>query len=280
MEARRASHLRTLTTWAHGFHIPEALISMAMLTPRRTMPAPARPKPPMKTTVEPEKLSPVWQYTWMDKFTRSAVDPSNPRSVSAQARRRRWTKFLGVFTELRSMRVLDLGGTTAYWESAPVKPKSVTVVNLSDEPSTNLVTAFQGDACAPPMLISQGRFDLVVSNSLLEHVGGHLSRTRLADVVHTSADFHWIQTPYRYFPMEPHWMFPGIQFLPFAARVRVTERWPLGHMKAANRASAISHVHEVELLGITQMRSYFPTSSIWCERFAGLIKSLVAYKSS
>ena len=32
MEARRASHLRTLTTRAYGFHTPEALISMAMLT--------------------------------------------------------------------------------------------------------------------------------------------------------------------------------------------------------------------------------------------------------
>ena len=35
------THLRTLTGRAYGFHRPEALISVAMLHPRRTLPAPA-----------------------------------------------------------------------------------------------------------------------------------------------------------------------------------------------------------------------------------------------
>jgi len=32
----------------------------------------------------------------------------------------------------------------------------------------------------------------------------------------------------------------------------------------------------VELIGVTEMRSYFPNSEIWFERYAGLVKSLVA----
>ena len=35
---------------------------------------------------------------------------------------------------------------------------------------------------------------------------------------------------------------------------------------------------EVELLGITEFRSYFPGSEILIERFAGLPKSLVAVR--
>ena len=28
-----------------------------------------------------------------------------------------------------------------------------------------------------------------------------------------------VQIPYRYFPIEPHWLFPGLQFLPQRARI-------------------------------------------------------------
>ena len=32
------------------------------------------------------------------------------------------------------------------------------------------------------------------------------------------AQLHWVQTPYRYFPVEPHFLFPGFQFLPLTVR--------------------------------------------------------------
>ena len=55
-------------------------------------------------------------------------------------------------------------------------------------------------------------YDVVFSNSLLEHVGGHAQRAALAREVRSLAPRHWVQTPYRYFPLEPHWLFPGMQF--------------------------------------------------------------------
>lgn len=52
-------------------------------------------------------------------------------------------------------------------------------------------------------------------NSPLEHVGGgHERRLRFAESVHALADRHRVQTPYRYFPIKPHWLAPGMQFLP------------------------------------------------------------------
>lgn len=166
-----------------------------------------------------------------------------------------------------------------FWDTAPVKPHHVTLVNYKNFPSSNSVTAVQGDACSPPAQITSTKFDIVVSNSLIEHVGGHSQRLRLAETIQSAASSHWIQTPYRYFPIEPHWLFPGLQFLPFAARVEITTRWRHGHRFTSDRKQAIDSVHEVDLIGITQMQDYFPDSVIWREKYAGLIKSIIAIRT-
>jgi hypothetical protein len=218
----------------------------------------------------------------VERLTRTAVDPGNPRSVSSRARARRWAEFAARFPRLADMRVLDLGGTPGYWRGAPVRPATVTVVNLDPvqlaprpgEP----IAVVQGDACDLPDSVRAERFDLVVSNSVLEHVGGHARREQFAESVHAAAPHHWIQTPYRYFPIEPHWLFPGFQFLPVAAQTYVTRRWPLGHRHATDKATATTWALEAELVSITEMRYYFPGSKIWCERLAGLPKSLVAVR--
>lgn len=179
------------------------------------------------------------------------------------------------------MRVLDLGGAPPHWTSAPegVRPKHVTTLNLAaftaEEPWIEHVI---GDACHPPTHIMGEQFDLVFSNSLLEHVGGHARREAFADVVHALADHHWVQTPYRYFPIEPHWLFPGMQFLPFRARRALSLRWPYGHIQTDTIEAAHERVSEVELIDATQMRGYFPRSTIWRERFLGITKSLVAVR--
>lgn len=177
------------------------------------------------------------------------------------------------------MRVLDLGGHPTTWRLAPIKPLHVTTLNLrapqADEPWMDMVV---GDACNPPSAIADGHYDLVFSNSLLEHVGGHAQRQRMAEVVHRLADRHWVQTPSRYFPIEPHWLMPMMQFLPFGARRWVSLKWPLGHIRTGDVAAAHAMVSEVELIGAAQMRGYFPDSELWRERFLGVTKSLVAIR--
>ena len=134
------------------------------------------------------------------------------------------------------MTVIDLGGTTKSWLRAPIRPASVHVVNL-DPPSPDVpdwIRADQADACRLPAHISASSYDLVYSNSVIEHVGGHAQRVRFADAVRGLASRHWIQTPYRYFPVEPHWLFPGFQFLPLALRAEVARRWPLAHVRSSS----------------------------------------------
>lgn len=214
------------------------------------------------------------------RVTAAILNPENPLSLSARARSRRWQRFLETFPRLDEMNVLDLGGTPEYWARAPARPTHVTTLNLHASATTEpWITSRQGDACAPPRDVLASTFDLVVSNSLIEHVGGHVQRQRLADVIHSMAKRHWIQTPYRYFPVEPHWLFPGLQFLPFAIRVGVTRTWPIGHRHITDQEAAIASVHEVDLIGAKQMKSYFPNSVLWFERFAGIPKSLVAIRA-
>ena len=204
------------------------------------------------------------------------ADPDERRSIGTSLRKKRWEIFQRRFPDVEKMRILDLGGTVIHWETSSVRPKSVVVVNLLPEVSnTDWITAAQGDACDPPAQVRAAEFDLVYSNSLIEHVGGHARRRDFASVVRALAPHHWVQTPYRYFPIEPHWLFPGLQFLPQSARAWSIQRWPLSPAKP-NNEQALEDVLEVELLSQTEMKYYFPRSELVKERVLGLTKSLIA----
>ncbi|MFZ2116226.1 MAG: class I SAM-dependent methyltransferase [Pseudonocardiaceae bacterium] len=151
---------------------------------------------------------------------------SDPRSLASCARHRRGAELTRRFPSLPEMRGLDLGGTPAFWRAVPHRPAAVTTVNLEPSDADELwIDHVVGDACEFHV-VGSPRYDLVVSNSLLEHVGGHEQRRRLAEAVHDSAPAHWVQTPYRYFPIEPRWLAPGWQFLPPAAQATILCHWP------------------------------------------------------
>ncbi len=190
--------------------------------------------------------------------------------------------FREAFPDIQDMRVLDLGGTVDTWRRSPVRPGHVTVLNLVEpgKADNGSILPVVGDACrAIDVLAEAGfptKFDLVFSNSLIEHVGGHARRCELAQQVLDLAPRHWVQTPYRYFPLEPHWLFPGMQFMPAAARVKIAAHWPLAYAKPANEGDARRDVLWTELLSVTEMRDYFPASAIMHERALGVTKSLIA----
>lgn len=218
--------------------------------------------------------------TALDRARRRVVDYGSPDSLAARARQRRWHLLLSLFPDLAAMRVIDLGGTVEAWNAAPVQPAELTVLNLShsvvgDRSSTTLVV---GDACALPAELAGRRFDLVYSNSLIEHVGGVARRMDLAASVAALSDRHWVQTPYRYFPVEPHWLFPGFQFLPLCTRALISRTWPVMGWRSADLHHAVGDALWVELLSRTEMLWLFPDSTILAERLAGLTKSLIAVR--
>ena len=79
-------------------------------------------------------------------------------------------------------------------------------------------------------------------------------------------------------PDQPHWVFPGMQFLPLNARSWLAPRWPLGHTHGWAERDAREEVLYTELLTLTEMRCLFPDAHVAWERFAGLPKSLTAFR--
>lgn len=175
------------------------------------------------------------------------------------------------------MTVLDLGGDARAWRLAPVRPAHVILVNiLPQQTGEDWMTAVVGDACDPGLELPGA--DLVYSNSVIEHVGGHWRRQRFASAVR-SFDRYWVQTPNRYFPVEPHFMIPWAQHLPLVARGRAIARWPLGnYADQKDPARALENALEIELLSATEMRFYFPDAEILHERVLGMTKSFIALK--
>lgn len=205
-----------------------------------------------------------------------------PRSIGGRLRARRWQIFTETFPDIERMRVLDLGGTVQAWQRAPRHPKHVTVLNLLEPGTTeeSWLRPVTGDACEPPSHLGEESFDLIYSNSLLEHVGGHARRLQLADIVHEWAPRHWIQTPDRAFPIEPHFLFPGFQILSVPMQAWIIQRWPLVHTRPRDQESAMEIVQWTELVGARQMEAYFPTSTLIRERVLGLPKSLIAVRTT
>jgi hypothetical protein len=216
---------------------------------------------------------------FMHSIRQRAVEGND--SWASRRRAERWRWLVETFPDLEQMSVLDLGGYPSTWMHSTTHPKSVQVVNIeplaADVP--DWVNVDRGDACALPGHVASRRYDLVFSNSVLEHVGGHERRLRFAEAVHTLAPAHWVQTPYRYFPVEPHWIAPGMQFLPVRVRASLACRWPLAHVKSTDVRDALDGVLWTELVDRTQMRYYFPDSAIRSERLMGLTKSLIAVRT-
>lgn len=236
------------------------------------------------------------------------------QSLGRRARGRRWQRLVDWFPNLSDMRVVDLGGEFVEWLDCPVRPHELVPINSPwhteraevESAGLNWVRPMAGDACDLPAALTAETFDLAFSNSVIEHLGGHRRRIEFADSVHALAEHHWVQTPNRGFPLEPHYLCPGLQFLPAAAQARLARHWPVGHMRWAvgahewpgtrrgeecfplasdaapltevARYHALRGALSIELLSAAQLGFYFPGSAIERERFGGLTKSLIAVR--
>lgn len=211
-------------------------------------------------------------------LTRKVVGAYDSDSLSARARLKRWHEFERTFPGVADMTVLDLGGDARAWRDAPVRPRHVILANIFEqEAGEPWMEAIVADACDPEADLPEA--DLVYSNSVIEHVGGHWRRQRFAETVR-KADRYWVQTPNRYFPVEPHFMMPWLQHLPLKAKEALVARWPVGnYAEMRDRNEIRESAMEIELLSAAEMEHYFPDAEIRREKVLGLSKSLIAVKT-
>jgi hypothetical protein len=89
---------------------------------------------------------------------------------------------------------------------------------------------------------------------------------------------HLIQTPNRYFPLEPHFLVP---FFPTQLRAWLHHHFDLGWWrKAKNYLEALEEVESIRLLSCREFAYLFPRSKIWREKLFGITKSFVAHSST
>jgi hypothetical protein len=167
------------------------------------------------------------------------VDNTNQQSVASRLRQKRFQLFIDMLNSIpRTVSVLDLGGTQHYWEmmakgSSLLEKVQVTVLNIQPQKtSVPNFTSVAGDARDMPQCKDK-QFDFIHSNSTIEHVGNYLDQKKMADEVARIGKRYYVQTPNRYFPIEPHFVFPFFQFLPIPVRVWLLQHFKLG--KTARR---------------------------------------------
>jgi hypothetical protein len=216
-------------------------------------------------------------------FLKKLVDNRDADSLATRMRRRRFDFFLSLLDHVkRPARILDVGGTQDFWESmgrGNLGDLRVTLLNLEAQPvSGSNFESVAGDA-RDLSRYADGSFDVVFSNSVIEHLGpGFADQQLMADEIRRVAQRYFVQTPNRHFPIEPHFLTPGFQFLPVSARVWAATHFNLGwYKKFTDRDAARREVGSISLLTGRQMRRLFPGALIYKEKFLGLTKSFVAY---
>jgi SAM-dependent methyltransferase len=212
---------------------------------------------------------------------KAIADNTNPASLAARLRGRRLAFFTARLARLEgSIRILDIGGPEKFWQSAiweAGRDVRITLLNLSEQPvSAPNFTSVVGDARS--LQFPDASFDIAFSNSVIEHVGDFANQRKMAGEVMRVGKRYFVQTPNRYFPVEPHFLFPFFQFLPLGLRAGLLRRFRLGWFEREpdpKRAREI--VEEIRLLDKREMLTLFPGSCLFEEKFLWMTKSVTAY---
>jgi len=214
----------------------------------------------------------------------------NEKSIEFGFRARRFAEvqrlIQGILDEKGEADILDLGGTEVYWNAGRefIAQNShrlrFTMVNNEEQTveRPDLFTFVKASATDPALLAGR-RFDMVHSNSVIEHVGAWCDMEMFAQNTRRLAPRYYVQTPNYWFAYEPHFRFPGFQYLPEPVRVRMIMRFALGFFsKVTDIEEARDIIYHHRLLSTRQMRGLFPDSRVFHEKILGLNKSIIAVR--
>ncbi len=222
------------------------------------------------------------------------ADTRDPNSLSTKLRRRRDIQLRSLISSIAETRggitILDLGGTLEYWQRVGFdflreQGARITLLNRQSSELSD-VTAYSdvfevavGDACDLSQYADRV-FDLVHSNSVIEHVETWANMKAFAAETRRVGGSYYVQTPYFWFPIDPHfYKVPFFHWLPRPTRASILNRFSIAY---SGRIDDIGMAYEIvdraRLLDGRQFRYLFPDAAISFERFSGLPKSLLAVK--
>jgi SAM-dependent methyltransferase len=177
--------------------------------------------------------------------------------------------------------VIDLGGTAKWWKDMNVRTRRITIINLDDTHKDEVLAAgYQfsaANACKLPY--ASGSFDLAFSNSVIEHVGQWEDQVAFAREMLRCGKQVYMQTPNKWFPVEPHLIALFIHWLPFGIQRRLVPWFSIWAWVTRPDQKTIDDVIKgLKLLSRSEVEKLFPGCEIRSERVLGLTKSFIVTK--
>ncbi|MDH5573789.1 MAG: methyltransferase domain-containing protein [Gammaproteobacteria bacterium] len=221
---------------------------------------------------------------------RKYINFTDKNSINYKLRMARLALFEELISSLpRPVRILDVGGSEFYWEHLFFSDGrnnhddfEITITNVIESElkrSSQESSYYQyqvADARSMPQF-SDKQFDVVHSNSVIEHVGDHNDQINMAKEVKRIGKHYFVQTPNYWFPIEPHFRMIGWQWLPRSTRIALIQKRKFGSFPiATSYKQAEEIVDSAQLLTYSNFRDCFPESRIEHEHFIGLTKSFIA----
>lgn len=216
--------------------------------------------------------------------------------VAERSRRKRAELFFKVLDIRDDARVLDLGGARGvHFARHYGRLTNVCIADRDPAPLRHAAqtygyqTLLLDDSARLPL--ADGAFDVIFCSSVVEHVTGPRDQalalfkqdgrrfaaealthqTRFANEIRRCAKAYFVQTPYRYFPIEVHCWIPFVGYLPTHLQWRVISLfnrfWPRRIAQP-----------DWSLLTAAQMRRLFPDAELHRETVFGFTKSLIAIR--
>ena len=211
------------------------------------------------------------------------------RSASSSFRLARFALFVDLVDSIpitdRPLRILDVGGVEVYWKDKRKlisRPTEITLINLDAETFVKPgFISLCANACHMPEF-ADNSFDVIHSNSVIEHVGQWSNMMSMAKEIRRIAPNYFVQTPYFWFPVEPHARTPFLHWLPESLKFRIVmaRKCRPYWSKAATVDHAMRTIQSSTLLDEGMFSALFPDANIVPEKVFGITKSLMAIRKN
>lgn len=195
--------------------------------------------------------------------------------------RKRQEAFLKLMKPLDRERILDVGGDYSYWNAATECRSHIICLIFFTPPEpydTKRFTYTRGDGRQLPY--ANKEYDIVFSNSTIEHVGTFEDQCKFASEIRRTGKRYWVQTPNKWFFVEPHLITPFIHYLPQRLQKKLIRYFTVwGLVTKPSQEQIDRFVASIRLLTRKEMKRLFPDGFLYEERWLFFVKSFVAYKA-
>jgi len=183
--------------------------------------------------------------------------------------------FSKMFSLTNQTRIIDVGGYPFNWSLIEEEP-SILLVNLEREHwAAGRFEKVKGDGRC--LEYESNSFDIAYSSSVIEHVGDRQSQVAFANEIRRVARRYYVQTPNKWFFVEPHLIAPFIHWFPESIRRKLVPYFSLWFwITKPSQVEVDAFIKSICLLDKKNMQELFPDAEILEEKVLWATKSIIA----